>query len=165
MSFWSEKAAFDPISCSHGSKKAHELICKRAKMSAVKHAMIKQLDINLAWWRVEELHTNSCVEDVDFLSKRYCPVTNSRGNFQRSWKSVCPVVWICSVEHWWHASQHPYSLGLNFSGRAVWHNWILTENKVWQSPQWATVQNKGKSAESMPSYMLILQVDGVEIDP
>ncbi len=66
-SFWSERAAFDPIRCSHGSKKKHELICERAKMSAAKHAMIKQLDISLAWWRVKELHTNSCVEDVKIL--------------------------------------------------------------------------------------------------
>jgi hypothetical protein len=56
-------------------------------MSATNRAMVKQLDISLAWWRVKELHTNSFVEVVEFQSKRYCPVTNSRGNFQPSWKS------------------------------------------------------------------------------
>ncbi len=54
------------MNCSRGSKRKHELICGRAMLSAVKRAMFKQLDIRLAWWRVEELHTNSFVEDVEF---------------------------------------------------------------------------------------------------
>ncbi len=35
---------------------------------------------------------------------------------------------------------------------------------VQQSCQQAMVQKNGKSAESTPSYVLILQVDGIEID-
>ncbi len=52
--------------CSRGSRRIHELIYGRAEMSATNRAMVKQLDISLAWWRVKELHTNSFVEDVEY---------------------------------------------------------------------------------------------------
>jgi hypothetical protein len=55
---------------------------------------------------------------------------------------VCPVAWVCGVKHQQHASQHPYGLGMNFFGRAVRHNLILTENRVRQSCQRATVQKQ-----------------------